>query len=124
MFYYIYVNSYDDNLNEFINILCLYGKKYIMLCKIMKSIPSRKEFVAYMLMQLQILIEINCKNRTMYRYIFEFFSSFVPTFMYSFIIGNPLLHDNVCKILYCYIFIFHDYIVYCCTEQGVTVPHH
>ena len=71
----LYVDLYDDDLNEIINILCLYGKKFIMLCKARKSPPTVTEFVAYMMKQLAVVIQVNCKNTNVYRYISEFITS-------------------------------------------------
>ena len=66
------VNSHCEMVNDCLNMLCLYGKKYIMVCKLQKSLPTMKMFVTYMDDKIKIIKQTHCKYREKYNVISDF----------------------------------------------------
>ena len=67
--------SHDDDVNVMLTIVYLYGKKYIMNCKIRKNMPNLNMFMEYMLEHLKILSAVKMNCRKEYDMVTEFINS-------------------------------------------------
>ena len=66
----LYFKAKDVSIQNCINIICLYGKKIIFVCKIRKVIPSLNEFKSYVKEKLSIInLEKYCDYRNVLKFI-------------------------------------------------------
>ena len=69
------VNSHCEMINNCLNTLFLYGKKFIMICKLQKTLPTMKMFVTYMDDKINIVKQTHCKHMEKYNVCLDFINS-------------------------------------------------
>ena len=62
-------------INNCRNTLFLYGKKFIMICKLQKTLPTMKMFVTYMDDKINIVKQTHCKHMEKYNVCLDFINS-------------------------------------------------
>ena len=68
----LYVDTGNINQDIVVNIICLYGKKYVYICKLEKEIPTVEMYAKYMMAKLTVLCNTTCNYGNEYKMVYDF----------------------------------------------------